>query len=57
MFRRRLVQEVVRLLPADEEELAACLQRRWRAVVLAEAMLRLTRTWREGGPHGAAQGH
>lgn len=54
---RERLEEVARSLPASEEELAGCLQRRWRAAVLAAPLLRLTRTWRGEGAGGAAPGN
>lgn len=43
---RERLEAVVRCLPANEEELARCLERRWRAAVLGEGLLGLTAQWR-----------
>jgi ribonuclease D len=42
------LDRVVDDLPGDEAALAECLGRRWRALVLAPALLPLAATWREG---------
>ncbi len=43
---RERLEEVVRVLPADVDALAQALGRRWRAVALSQALLRLTSGWR-----------
>ena len=42
------LEQVVDGLPGDEGALAGCLGRRWRASVLAPALLELAAAWREG---------
>lgn len=43
---RERLEEVVRTLPVDEDALAHCLGRRWRAAVLSPGLLRLAADWR-----------
>ncbi len=50
---RERLEEVVRVLPQEVDTLASCLGRRWRAEVLACALLPLTCEWR--GASSAAQ--
>lgn len=45
---RAVLEAVAEVLPVTREELAGCAGRRWRAHVLAPAVLPVCRAWREG---------